>query len=213
MIVKQLFGGLGQNPFNPAMAARVALLISFPVPMTLWIAPLPITTPGAPGFIEGLQITLGGLAHFDGISSASLLGHAKSELSHGIDLLHSLAAATMPAHSWLGARAGSLGETSALLLAMGGLALLFLRVITWHIPVAMLAGVALPALIAHAVDPARYLDAWTHLLSGGVMLGAFFIATDYVTSPNTSAGQWLFGFGCGFFTYVIRTWGGYPQYC
>ena len=111
----------------------------------------------------------------------------------------------------LGARAGSLGETASLLIAAGGLVLLALRIITWHIPVAMIAGVALPALLAHAINPARYLDVASHLLSGGVLLGAFYIATDYVTSPNTKAGQLLFGFGCGFLTYVIRTWGGYPE--
>jgi Na+-translocating ferredoxin:NAD+ oxidoreductase RnfD subunit len=75
----------------------------------------------------------------------------------------------------------------------------------------MLAGIALPAVLAHGADPARYLDATTHLLSGGAILGAFFIATDYVTSPNTRIGQLLFGFGCGFLTFVIRTWGGYPE--
>ena len=77
--------------------------------------------------------------------------------------------------------------------------------------IAVLAGIALPAAIANSIDPARYLDLMSHLLSGGSMLGAFFIATDYVTSPNTKAGQLVFGAGCGFLTYVIRTWGGYPE--
>jgi len=90
-------------------------------------------------------------------------------------------------------------------------AMMFLRIITWHIPVAMLAGIAVPAAILHAVDPARYMDAGTHLLSGGAMLGAFFIATDYVTSPNTQKGQLIFGAGCGLLTWVIRTWAGYPE--
>ena len=89
--------------------------------------------------------------------------------------------------------------------------MLMLGVISWHIPLAMLAGVALPAAIGHAVNPARYLDVTSHLLSGGVMLGAFFIATDYVTSPSTLPGKLMFGFGCGFISYVIRTWGGYPE--
>jgi H+/Na+-translocating ferredoxin:NAD+ oxidoreductase subunit D len=205
LIAKQLFGGLGQNLFNPAMVARVFLLISFPVQMTAWIA----VGTHLPGPHDGLLVTFGGAPQLDAVSSASLLGHAKTEMSRGLDLLHSLAHA--PGNSWLGARPGSLGETSALLIVLGGLALLLLRVITWQIPVAMLVGVALPAAIGHAADPARYLDAWTHLISGGVMLGAFFIATDYVTSPNTPAGQLLFGFGCGFLTFVIRTWGGYPE--
>jgi Na+-translocating ferredoxin:NAD+ oxidoreductase RnfD subunit len=102
------------------------------------------------------------------------------------------------APSWYGSRAG-------------GVAMIFLRTITWHTPVAMLAGIAVPALILHGIDPARYLDAPTHLLSGGAMLGAFFIATDYVTSPNTPKGQLVFGAGCGVLTFVIRTWAGYPE--
>jgi Na+-translocating ferredoxin:NAD+ oxidoreductase subunit D len=81
----------------------------------------------------------------------------------------------------------------------------------WQIPVAMIAGITVPAVVAHAIDPARHLDAATQLLSGGALLGAFFIATDYVTSPNTRAGQFIFGAGCGVLTFVIRTWGGYPE--
>ena len=207
---KQVFGGLGQNLFNPAMVARVALLISFPLQMTAWVAPLPLFAAGAPGLIDGLRITLKGVpAGFDGVASASLLGFAKTEMSRGLDLLQSLLHA--PAQTWYGSRAGSLGETAAWLIAGGGMAMMFLRVITWHIPFAMLAGIAVPAAILHAVDPARYLDAGTHLLSGGAMLGAFFIATDYVTSPNTPRGQLVFGAGCGLLTWVIRTWAGYPE--
>lgn len=211
VIAKQVFGGLGQNLFNPAMVARVALLISFPVPMTQMVAALPLGSAGAPDFVQGLQITLAGMPNYDAVASASLLGHAKTELSRGIDLVQTLASANMPALSFIGARTGSLGETSALLIAAGGIALMWLRIITWHIPVAMLLGIALPALIGHAIDPARYLGAGAHLLSGAAMLGAFFIATDYVTSPNTRLGQLVFAFGCGFFTWVIRTYGGYPE--
>ena len=207
---KQVFGGLGQNLFNPAMVARVALLISFPLQMTAWVAPLPIFSASAPGLIDGLRITLKGIPPgFDAVASASLLGFAKTELSRGVDLLQSLLHA--PALDWYGSRAGSLGETAAWLIACGGVAMMFLRIISWHIPVAMLAGIALPAAMLHAVDPARYLDAGTHLLSGGAMLGAFFIATDYVTSPNTARGQLIFGTGCGVLTWVIRTWAGYPE--
>ena len=210
VLAKQAFGGLGQNLFNPAMVARVALLISFPLQMTVWVAPLPLFSVGAPGLIDGLRITLGGVPPgFDAVASASLLGFAKTELSRGIDLLQSLLHA--PARTWYGSRSGSLGETAALLIAGGGVAMMMLRVITWHIPLAMLAGIAVPAAILHGIDPARYLDAHTHLLSGGAMLGAFFIATDYVTSPNTRVGQLIFGAGCGVLTWVIRTWAGYPE--
>lgn len=207
LLGKQVFGGLGCNLFNPAMIARVALLISFPVPMTQMVAPLPLGSPGAPDLIEGLRITFLGDGGFDAVSSATLLAQAKAEAARGIDLLHQQLAPLSP----LGLRAGSLGETSGLLIAAGGLFLLLLRVISWHIPAAMLAGIALPALIAHALEPARYLDAATHVFSGGALLGAFFIATDYVTSPNTRLGQLVFGFGCGLLTWLIRTYGGYPE--
>ena len=207
---KQVFGGLGQNLFNPAMVARVALLISFPLQMTAWVAPLPLFSAGAPGAIDGLLILFKGVPPaFDAVASASLLGFAKTEMSRGIDLVQALAHA--PAQTWLGNRPGSLGETAAWLIAGGGVALMFLRIISWHIPLAMLAGVAVPAAILHAVDPGHYLDAGTQLLSGGAMLGAFFIATDYVTSPNTPRGQLIFGAGCGLLTWVIRTWAGYPE--
>lgn len=208
---KQVFGGIGQNLFNPAMVARVALLVSFPVPLTLWVMPLPITAAAAPGFIESIHLIAGTVAIPDAVTSASLLGHAKTELSRGIDLLHSFTGEHAPVISWIGARAGSLGESASLLIAAGGLSMFFLGIITWHIPVAMLLGVVIPAAIGHSLNPARYLDVSAHLLSGGVMLGAFYIATDYVTSPSTDKGKLIFGFGCGFLTYVIRTWGGYPE--
>ncbi|MCG2577033.1 RnfABCDGE type electron transport complex subunit D [Dechloromonas sp. XY25] len=207
---KQAFGGIGQNLFNPAMVARVALLISFPVQMTAWVSPLPLFSAGAPGPIEGLLIVLRGVPPaFDAVTSATMLGFAKTELSRGVNLFDSLQHA--PALSFIGSRPGSLGETAAWLIAAGGAAMVFLRIISWHIPLAMLAGIALPAAILHAVDPARYLDAGAHVLSGGAMLGAFFIATDYVTSPNAPRGQLIFGFGCGLLTWVIRTWAGYPE--
>jgi len=212
VIAKQVFGGLGQNLFNPAMVARVALLISFPVPMTLWVAPLPLGSAGAPGFVAGLQLTLGALpGALDAVASASVLGHAKTELARGVDLLQAFAVPSAPTFGLDGMRAGSLGESASLLIAGGGLVLLARGIIGWQIPLAMLAGIALPAAALHALDPARHLDAASHLLAGGTMLGAFFIATDYVTSPNTRTGQLLFGAGVGLLTFVIRSWGGYPE--
>ena len=211
VIGKQVFGGVGQNVFNPAMVARVALLVSFPVPLTQWVVPLPMTSLAAPDFIDGLRIFLTSLPQPDAMTSASLLGYTKTELSRGIDLLHSLAGDHAPALSWIGTRAGSFGESASLLILGGGLYLLVAGVITWHTPVAVLAGLAIPAAIGHAVDPAHYLSASAHLLSGAAMLGAFFIATDYVTSPNTAAGQMIFGLGIGLLTWVIRSYGGYPE--
>ena len=210
IVGKQVFGGLGQNLFNPAMVGRVALLISFPVQMTAWVAPLPMFSVSAPGPLTGLMITFHGMQPaFDAVASASLLGFAKTEMARGIDLAQSLLHAPVP--SWYGSRPGSLGETASWLIVAGGAAMICLRIISWHIPLAMLLGIAVPAALLHAVDPACYLDAGTHLLSGGAMLGAFFIATDYVTSPNTPRGQLVFGAGCGLLSYVIRTWAGYPE--
>jgi electron transport complex protein RnfD len=211
VIGKQIFGGLGQNLFNPAMAARVMLLISFPLEMTSWIAPLPITSAAAPGFMEGLAITFAGLPPADGISSATLLGHVKTELGRDIGLAQALGSFYDPASFAIGQRAGSLGETSALLLLIGGLVLIARRIITWHIPLAMLAGVAIPALLFHLIAPERYPGLDYHLLSGALILGAFFIATDPVSSPNSVSGQLVFGLGCGLLTWIIRTWGGYPE--
>ena len=211
VIGKQVFGGVGQNVFNPAMVARVALLVSFPLPLTQWVTPLPLTTLAAPDFIDGLRIFLGSLPQPDAMASASLLGFSKTELSRGIDLLHSLAGDHAPALSWIGARSGSFGESASMLILGGGLYLLATGVITWHTPVAVLAGLAIPAAIGHAVDPEHYLSVSAHLLSGAAMLGAFFIATDYVTSPNTGTGQIVFGLGIGLLTWVIRSYGGYPE--
>jgi electron transport complex protein RnfD len=205
VIAKQVFGGLGQNVFNPAMAARVMLLISFPLEMTTWIPPMT-----QPGMLDSLAVTFGG-TQLDAVSSASLLGHVKTEFSRGLDLQQALAGHFAPLQALWGLRSGSLGETSALLILAGGVFLLARRIISWHAPVAMLAGVALPALLMNLIAPDHYAGPLLHLLSGGVMLAAFFIVTDPVTSPNTAAGQLVFGLGCGLLTYVIRTWGSYPE--
>lgn len=209
VLAKQVFGGVGQNLFNPAMVARVALLVSFPVQMTAWVAPVGMTGAGSPGLFDALQITFGSGAIPDAVSSASLLGHAKTELARGVDLLQVFAGG-LPT-SFAGLRPGSMGETAVLLIAAGGVAMMLMRVITWHIPISMLLAIAIPAYFAHDTDPSRYLGAGAHVLSGGAMLGAFFIATDYVSSPTSRAGQVVFGAGCGLLTWVIRTYGGYPE--
>lgn len=205
IIGKQVFGGLGQNVFNPAMAARVMLLISFPLEMTSWVTPAL-----HPGFLESLRITFFSQS-IDGMASASLLGHVKTEFTRGVMLDQALVGHYVPLDMLWGKRAGSLGETAAVLLLIGGLILIARRIITWHAPVAMLLGVALPALLFNMIDANHYAGPLVHLLSGGVMLGAFFIITDPVTSPNTALGQFFFGLGCGLLTWIIRTWGGYPE--
>jgi electron transport complex protein RnfD len=210
VVCKQVFGGLGQNVFNPAMAARVMLLISFPLEMTTWVSPLPLGSELAPSLLESLRITFQGQP-IDGMTSASLLGHVRTEFTRGIGLDQSLANYFSPLHALAGERAGSLGETAAVLLLIGGLFLIARRIITWQAPVAMLLGVAIPALLFNLIDSNHYAGPMYHLLSGGLMLGAFFIITDPVTSPNTNTGQLIFGFGCGLLTWIIRTWGGYPE--
>lgn len=209
-ITKQAYGGVGQNLFNPAMVARVVLLISFPVVMTTWVSPAPLFSSQAPGLAQAVGITFGGHT-LDAMTSATALGHVKTELTRGVSVLESSIGLPGLADSLMGMRSGSLGETSSLLILLGGVFLLLRRIISWHIPVALVAGVMIPALFAHAIDPARYAGPVFHLFSGATFLGAFFIATDYVTSPVSKPGKLIFGFGCGLLTWIIRTYAGYPE--
>jgi len=212
VVGKQVFGGLGQNLFNPAMLARVALLVSFPLEMTAWVNPAPFFSTSAPGFLDAWAITFGGHPPADGATGATLLGWVKTEFSQGRLLGESLVSGDYGFFkSFLGWTGGSLGETSAVLFALGGGWLLKKQIITWHIPLSMLGTVALLASVFALVDGGRYPGPLFHLTSGSLMLGAFFIATDYVTSPNSKAGQLIFGAGCGLIVYVIRTWGSYPE--
>lgn len=213
IIGKQVFGGLGQNLFNPAMVARVVLLISFPFQMTYFIHPVPLFQQGAPGFLESLAVTFGyGVGPtIDTLSSASVLGHVKTEIGRGTAWADAFSTTFDMRGLVFGAVPGSLGETSAPLLLLGGLLLLGARLITWHIPLSMMGMIAALAALFNAFDPLAYPDALTHLLSGATVLGAFFIATDLVTSPVSTTGKIVFGAGCGALVYIIRTWGGYPE--
>ncbi|MGB5277970.1 MAG: RnfABCDGE type electron transport complex subunit D [Gammaproteobacteria bacterium] len=213
IVGKQVFGGIGQNLFNPAMVARVALLIAFPLEMTSWVLPQPMFSASAPGMSEALGITFvtGTMSAHDAISSATILGHVKTELSQGL-LLHDVLADNYDVFGLAtGSVAGSLGETSAILILIGGLFLLYMRIISWHIPVSMLLTLAVLASLFHLASPERYPDAIFHLMSGATLLGAFFIATDLVTSPVTYRGQLVFGAGCGALVFIIRSWTGYPE--
>jgi len=212
VLAKQVFGGLGQNLFNPAMVARVVLLISFPVQMTYFVMPHPLVGPGAVSFMDGVAITFGyGAPAVDAVSSASVLGHIKTELSQGIAWSSAFKEAYTMRSMVFGSVPGSLGETSAPLLLLGGALLLAARIITWHIPVAMLGTIGAMATLFNIIDPSHYPDLWVHLLSGATLLGAFFIATDLVTSPVSPLGKIVFGAGCGALVYIIRTWAGYPE--
>jgi Na+-translocating ferredoxin:NAD+ oxidoreductase subunit D len=211
VIGKQVFGGIGQNLFNPAMVARVALLISFPLEMTLFTTPAPLFSAHAPGFLDSLAITFGSAPQLDAVSSATTLGHLKTELGRGIPLAEASTGIASLSQLAIGQAGGSMGETSALLLLLGGLYLLLKRIITWHIPLAMLGTLTLLATLFHLIDPQTYVGPLTHLTSGAAIIGAFFIATDLVTSPVSIRGQLLFGCGVGLLVYAIRTWAGYPE--
>ncbi|PPD30579.1 MAG: electron transporter RnfD [Methylomonas sp.] len=204
---KQVYGGLGQNLFNPAMLARVALLISFPIEMTTWVEVKPLLI--GPGLIDSVSITFGGNTA-DAVTGATTLGLVKTGFSLNqtlTDILNNYNGLL----AFIGWERGSLGETSSILILLGGLWLMREGVIRWHIPVSLLATVTVLSLLFHWANPQHYLSPWVHLNSGALMLVAFFIATDYVTSPNTPLGQMVFGAGCGLLTFIIRSWGVYPE--
>jgi electron transport complex protein RnfD len=220
IIVKQLFGGIGFNIFNPALAARAFLMASFPIHMTTkWIN----FTGGAAQvnvLASGFTNTFGlsGEA-FDAVTGATPLGllmeGPKILGEYGVPAEKLYDIITSPAmykSLFIGTIGGVIGETSALFLLIGAAILIIRKIITWHIPVTFIGTVAGLAAIYYAVTglsvPHMVLF---HILSGGLMLGAFFMATDMVTSPVSPLGMMLFGFGCGLITFTIRIWGGYPE--
>ena len=210
-LAKHVFGGLGQNPFNPAMVGRVALLVSFPLQMTAFLGPHKLFAEGSPGFVESLGIIFGGHGNFDSISAASALGYIKTELSRGVPVSQSIGHIPDLMDLAMGMHPGSFGETSAFLILAGGLLLLARRIISWHIPVAVIGTLFAMGTIFHGVDPDRFTSGAFQVLSGATFLGAFFIATDYVTSPVSKPGQLVFGCGVGLLTWVIRSFAGYPE--
>ena len=180
---KMCYGGLGNNLFNPALVGRVFLLISFPAAMTVWPIPEPFS-----------------MAYMDAQTAATPLSLMK------FDQMLPPIISTI-----IGNEGGSMGEVSAIALLLGGCFLLWKKVITWHIPVSILATVAVFTGIMHLVDPIAYENPLWHLCSGGLLLGAIFMATDYVTSPMTTRGQLIYGVGIGLITVIIRLWGSYPE--
>ncbi|MDQ6990793.1 MAG: RnfABCDGE type electron transport complex subunit D [Mariprofundaceae bacterium] len=215
---KQVYGGLGYNPFNPALSARIILLISFPLQMTTWVIPLHVQLSGLNLYDISLAWTLftSGIAALpqavDAMTMASPFGYVKTAWTQGIDVNTALQNYHYSyLNAFIGREAGSLGETSALALLLGGIYLLARHTITWQIPVSFLATVAVLAAIASTVDPNHYTPPLFHLLAGGLILCVFFMATDPVSSPVTPVGQIVFGVGCGIMTWSIRTWGGYPE--
>ncbi len=184
-IGKMSFGGLGNNPFNPALVGRVFLLISFPVQMTSWPTPEPLS-----------------LQYLDAATGATTLEMLKGNFGQIPQL----------ADLFLGDRKlGSMGEISALALLIGMVYMLYKKIITWHIPVAVLGSAYLLAGALHLANPEAYASPLIHLLTGGLMLGAIYMATDYVTSPMNPRGMIVYGIGIGVITIVIRTFGAYPE--
>jgi electron transport complex protein RnfD len=184
-VAKMTFGGLGKNPFNPALVGRVFLLIAYPVQMT--------TFPPV-----------------DGATGATPLALAKGVLKGGGSASEIMAQLNM-SDLLIGFKSGSFGEVAAVALLAGGAWLLFRRVIGWQIPVAVLGSMALFSAILWMVAPEAYMPPMFHLLTGGALLGALFMATDYSTSPMTARGGIIFGVGIGLITMSIRLWGAYPE--
>jgi Na+-translocating ferredoxin:NAD+ oxidoreductase subunit D len=184
-IAKMSFGGLGNNQFNPALVGRVFLLISFPAQMTVWPKPIPFN-----------------LAYLDAVTAATPLAILKGQFSEIPSTLN----------LFLGNMGGSMGEVSALALLIGFAYLLIRKIITWHIPISILFTVFLFAAILHYANPEAYIATPVfHLLTGGLMLGSIFMATDYVTSPMNPRGMLVYGVGIGLITVIIRVFGAYPE--
>jgi Na+-translocating ferredoxin:NAD+ oxidoreductase subunit D len=207
-IAKHLYGGLGNNPFNPAMIGYAVLIISFPVQMTHWLSPhgLGVTELG---FMDQLSYIFGGNLPsgltLDAVTSATPLDTLKTQLHLDRPVADIF---SMPVYGYL---AGRGSELVALGFFIGGAYLLVARIITWHIPAAFLGTLFVTALIFHLLYPAHYVTPLFHCVSGAAMLGAFFILTDPVTGPTTPRGRLIFAAGAGFLTYVIRVFGGFPD--
>ena len=193
---KMSFGGLGKNPFNPALVGRVFMLISFPVQMTTW-----------PTVGKWFPMSL------DTVSGATPLGVIKEGLKNGQSMSEIMANNDLPSlmDIFLGHMGGSFGEVCALAILIGAIYLLCCKIISWHIPVAFIGTAFIFSCILWLADPTQFIDPVTTILTGGIMLGACFMATDMVTSPMSKSGQLIFGAGCGLLTIIIRNWGAYPE--
>jgi Na+-translocating ferredoxin:NAD+ oxidoreductase subunit D len=196
-IAKMSFGGLGKNPFNPALIGRVFLLISFPVQMTSW--PLPKA-------LFDSSVT-------DALTGPTTLGILKEGLNAGKTVQELMASPDFPGYlnDMMGAQAGSMGEISAIALLLGAAYMFFRKIITWHIPVAYIGSAVVFSGIFWLIDPTHYIDPLMHLLAGGMILGVFYMATDMSSSPMSPKGQLIYGVGAGILTILIRVWGAYPE--
>ena len=191
---KMSFGGLGNNPFNPALVGRVFLFVSFPVQLTNWPEPL-----------------VNRLTYLDATTGATPLGIMKEGMKNGEGIQDILFEIPTYLDMFLGKMGGSAGEITAVALLIGLAYMLLRKIITWHIPASILLTVTVFTGILWLADPARNPDPMFHLLSGGLMLGAIFMATDYVTSPMNVRGMWIYGIMIGIITVIIRVFGSYPE--
>jgi electron transport complex protein RnfD len=210
LLAKHLFGGLGANPFNPAMVGYAVLLVSFPAQLLQWLPP------DAAG-IEPVPMSIGATLQtiatgsppapltWDAITSPTPLDALRTNLKMGMTMAEAHAA---PIFEGLGGQGWQWINLATLL---GGVWLLTMRVIRWHIPVAMLGAIAVSSTLLYVVDPGIYAGPIFHLTSGASMLGAFFIATDPVSAAASDRGRLVYGAGIGVLTCIIRTWGGYPD--
>ncbi len=207
VVAKHLYGGLGQNIFNPAMVGYAVLIVSFPVQMTQWAGPLELTA--APlTLMQSATVIFGGdfpKAALDAVTMATPMDTLRT------GLLQQLTIDEIMPKSIFGYYGGTGFEWLAGAFLIGGLMLWALRIIGWQVPLAFLAGIWLTAGFLHFFDAGRFGAPWFHLLAPSVMLGAFFIATDPVSGATTPRGKLIFGFGAGMLTIIIRTWGGYPD--
>lgn len=203
---KHLYGGLGFNPFNPAMVGYVVLLISFPREMTTWYLPQSLGGESL-GLADSIAYALGSvdIAQWDGLTSATPLDQMKTSLGLNREMEEIY---QLPVFGQFG---GVGWEWISMWWLLGGLWLLVTRTIRWHIPLALFAGVTLMATIFYWIDPASNASPLFHLVSGAVVIGAFFIATDPVTAATTDWGRIYYGLLIGLLIYVIRVWGGYPD--
>jgi electron transport complex protein RnfD len=193
-IAKMTFGGLGNNPFNPALVGRVFMLISFPVQMTSWPVPAGLKT-----------------GYADAITGATPLAIIKEGIKNGESLSQLMEKVPTTIQMFLGKMGGSMGEVAAVALLLGFAFMLYRKIITWHIPVTIIGTVAVFTTILWLINPETNADPIFHILTGGVLLGAIFMATDYVTSPMNPKAMIIYGCGIGILTVIIRIWGAYPE--
>ncbi len=204
VVAKQLYGGLGQNPFNPAMIAFATCIVAFPALMSQWPA-----QGLALGFGQQLDVILGLTPRLDALTAATPLDALKTALK--MDRVDASIQDLLSNQNLYGTFAGRGWEWITAAYLLGGLFLLGKRIITWHVPAAFIIGMAAVSTLCWSIDPARFADPLFHLFSGGAMLGAFFIATDPVSGCTTPRGKLIFGCGAGILAYLIRVFGAFPD--